>query len=66
MIQSRVYIRRSDKDYKMFCKEISNGYIARSREYPQSMVEVNRQMEYYKPIFTKKKSADSSGTSNGS
>ena len=54
-VRARAYARKSGRDFDNFRNEISNGHIARSREQPCNASDANRQMQYYKPLFRKKK-----------
>ena len=60
VIKARICIKRSGKDYEQFRRELSNQYNRRSSEYPQDVVEANRQLEYYRPIFVTQKKITSS------
>ena len=63
VFRARVCVRRSGRTYDQFRRDLSNGYIARSREQPIDIVEANRQMKYYRPLHIgKRKSEDVSGS----
>ena len=63
VIRSRIYMKRSGKEFDQFRREIANGCVAGNREHPSTIVEANRQMEYFRPLAYKK--GNPNGRPNG-
>ena len=65
--RSRIYVKRLGGKSEQLCRELKNGYVARSREQPFDLVEVNRQMEYYKPpVFQRRNEGTGKNCHQGS
>ena len=58
VFRARIYIKRAGSNYEQYRREVSNGYVSRSREAPYDIVEANRQMEFYRPVVQFKKKAE--------
>ena len=47
-IIARIYIRRSSQNYDQYRIQLYNGYIDGDKEYPVTMANANRRIEYHK------------------
>ena len=45
---ARIYIRRSSQNYDQYRIQLYNGYIDGDKEYPVTMANANRRIEYHK------------------
>ena len=50
VFRARVYIKRSGKEFEQFRRDLSNRYVSRSRKMSFDVIEVDRQIAYYKPV----------------
>ena len=49
--KARIYVKRAGRNFEPFRRDLYNGYVTGSREYPFDVIEANRQMEYYHPNY---------------
>ena len=61
-LRARIYMRRAGGNYEQYRREITNGYMRRSNEYPVDIPEAHRQMEYYRPVIFKRRNDEDSGS----
>jgi len=60
---ARVCVKRAGREFEEFRREVYNGYVAGSREYPADIMDANRLMTYYRPIHNVKRDTRRKGSS---